>query len=222
MICVDFENRIKITLFSITILLVVLVQIVFLIQGNWFSLILSVLTLLLIFLPSVLNRRISVDYPDFIVTQIVIYLYMSAILGSLIGYFEKYWWWDLFVHLLLGLVVGSIGFLLVLELTKHRPQSARLSPGMVAIFAFAFSVAIGTLWEITEFTVDYLFGTELQLSSLTDTMADLVADTVGALIISLTGLFYLRYPRDNLVKQFVEKQKKLKKSIDNAVEGFNA
>ncbi|WP_256623437.1 hypothetical protein [Methanolobus chelungpuianus] len=218
----DFENRIKITLFSITILLVVLVQIVFLIQGNWFSLILSVLTLLLIFLPSVLNRRISVDYPDFIVTQIVIYLYMSAILGSLIGYFEKYWWWDLFVHLLLGLVVGSIGFLLVLELTKHRPQSARLSPGMVAIFAFAFSVAIGTLWEITEFTVDYLFGTELQLSSLTDTMADLVADTVGALIISLTGLFYLRYPRDNLVKQFVEKQKKLKKSIDNAVEGFNA
>ena len=218
---VEFEDRIKLTIFSITIFLLILVQIVFLFQQNWFNLALSVFTLMLVFLPSVLDKKISVDYPNFIITQVVIYLYLSALLGSLMNYFEQYWWWDLFVHLLLGLIVGSIGFLLVLELTRHRPESARLSSGMLVIFAFAFSVAIGTIWEIVEFTIDSLFGTNLQLSSLRDTMTDLIADITGALIIGLTGLIYLKHPRNNLVKGFVEKQKKLKGKIDDAVDAVS-
>jgi hypothetical protein len=218
---VEFEDRIKLTIFSITIFLLILVQIVFLFQQNWFSLALSLFTLILVFLPSIFNKKIFVDYPNFIMAQIVIYLYLSALLGSLMNYFEQYWWWDLFVHLLLGLVVGSIGFLLVLELTKHRPESAKLSSGMLVIFAFAFSVAIGTIWEIIEFTIDSLFGTNLQLSSLRDTMTDLIADTTGALIIGLTGLIYLKHPKNNLVKEFVERQKKLKGKIDDTIDAVS-
>lgn len=221
MVNVEFEDRIKLTIFSITIFLLILVQIVFLFQQNWFSLALSLFTLILVFLPSIFNKKIFVDYPNFIMAQIVIYLYLSALLGSLMNYFEQYWWWDLFVHLLLGLVVGSIGFLLVLELTKHRPESAKLSSGMLVIFAFAFSVAIGTIWEIIEFTIDSLFGTNLQLSSLRDTMTDLIADTTGALIIGLTGLIYLKHPKNNLVKEFVERQKKLKGKIDDTIDAVS-
>ncbi len=66
--------------------------------------------------------------------------------------------------------------------------------------AFLFALGVGTLWEIFEFTMDSLFGMNMQKpmlgdpSGLTDTMWDLIVDAVGALVISILGWRYLRNP----------------------------
>ena len=206
------------SVFSVMLLALILVQITFVFQQNWFGLGLSLIALLLIFLPSILEKKLSIDYPNLVITTVLIYLYLSALLGEYRNYFEQYWWWDLLMHMLYGLIVGSLGFLFVLELTHHRHESAKLSNSMMVVFAFSFAMAIGAIWEIVEYTLDTFLGTNLQLSSLTDTMRDLIADAVGALLISFLGLVYLEYPRKNLIEEFVEKQKQAKEEMDDAVD----
>jgi len=61
----------------------------------------------------------------------------------------------------------------------------------VALFAFVFAIAFGTLWEMFEFGTDQLFGTNTQKSGLTDTMWDLIVNSIGALTISFFGWGYL-------------------------------
>lgn len=209
----EFEDKIKLTMFSLILVSIILIEVLFIFQKNWFNLILSFFTLILVFLPSIFNRKLTIDYPNLILIIVLIYLFLSVLLGDFQSFFEKYWWWDIMLHTLVGLIVGSVGFLLVLELVQEKASCSNLTPLLIVIFAFAFSVAIGTLWEICEFAVDSLFNTNLQRSSLNDTMLDLIFDMVGALIISLIGYIYLKYPKENLIKRKVEKQKK-KSNVD--------
>lgn len=61
-----------------------------------------------------------------------------------------------------------------------------------------FALGVGALWEIFEFTMDSLFGMNMQKpmlgdpSGLTDTMWDLIVDATGALVISVLGWRYLK------------------------------
>ena len=67
----------------------------------------------------------------------------------------------------------------------------------VAMFSFCFAVSIGAVWEIYEFSFDGLLGLNMQKflladgtplvgrAALTDTMKDIIVDTIGALIASL-------------------------------------
>jgi uncharacterized membrane protein YjdF len=73
-----------------------------------------------------------------------------------------------------------------------------MKPGFVAFFAFLFAVGIGVLWEIFEFCMDIFFNMNMQKemlgdpSGLTDTMCDLIIDTLGALIIAVLGYGYIK------------------------------
>jgi uncharacterized membrane protein YjdF len=64
-----------------------------------------------------------------------------------------------------------------------------MNPGFVALFAFVFAIALGTLWEIFEFAMDQIFGLEMQKpmfgdpSGLTDTMWDMIVNAIGAGIV---------------------------------------
>jgi len=59
-------------------------------------------------------------------------------------------------------------------------------------FFFFFAVAIGAVWEIFEFSRDQIFGFIMQKSGLIDTMWDLIVDSAGALIASISGYFYIK------------------------------
>jgi uncharacterized membrane protein YjdF len=77
-----------------------------------------------------------------------------------------------------------------------------MKPGFVAFFAFLFAVGIGALWEIFEFSMDSFFAMNMQKemlgdpSGLTDTMWDLIVDTLGALIITVLGFSYIKTARN--------------------------
>ena len=83
-----------------------------------------------------------------------------------------------------------------------------MKAGFVAFFAFLFALGVGALWEIFEFTMDSLFGMNMQKpmlgdpSGLTDTMWDLIVDALGALVVSFLGWRYLKNPEQ---KSFLER-----------------
>ncbi|MFO7809195.1 MAG: hypothetical protein R6V24_07590, partial [Guyparkeria sp.] len=119
-------------------------------------------------------------------------------LGEVQGYYTRFWWWDLVLHTVSGFLLGIFGFLLVYILNEKKNLQFHMTPGFVAFFAFMFAVGVGALWEIFEFTMDQFAGTNMQKpmlgdpSGLTDTMLDLVVDTVGAAVIAVLGYGYLR------------------------------
>jgi hypothetical protein len=86
---------------------------------------------------------------------------------------------------------GMIGTVVVLILVGGNRLDA--SPVIGAALAFTFAVAIGALWEIFEFAMDQIFGTNMQKSGLLDTMADLIVDCIGGLIGASAGYAYLKW-----------------------------
>ncbi|MDX1579126.1 MAG: hypothetical protein R3266_11610, partial [Gemmatimonadota bacterium] len=119
-------------------------------------------------------------------------------LGEVRGYYLRFWWWDIALHTASGFLLGILGFLLVHVLNETENVEVHLRPRFVALFAFMFAVGLGALWEIFEYSMDVIFGMDMQKamlgdpSGLTDTMWDLIVDTVGAAVIAVMGFGYLK------------------------------
>ncbi len=102
-----------------------------------------------------------------------------VLLGMLLGLYDSSLGYDKFMH-----VIGSsaVAFVAATALRAHvEERSVHLSRPLIAIGIFAVTLSAGALWEIFEFAVD-LTGLFFAQRGLRDTMIDLIADCIGALI----------------------------------------
>jgi hypothetical protein len=163
--------------------------------------------------------RMPVEIPSEIQIVAILFVFASLFLGEVRDYYQRFWWWDAGLHTLSGLLLGLLGFMFVYVLNEDRHVDLHMRPSFVALFAFFFAVALGGLWEIFEFAMDEFFGTNMQPatagdpSGLTDTMQDLIVDTIGAAIVSIAGWRYLAHARtsriDNWAKRFIQRNPQL-------------
>lgn len=168
--------------------------------------------------PELLRRRLRVEIPSEIQIMATLFVFATIFLGEVRDYYERLWWWDLALHGTAGLLLGLLGFMIVNALNESREVQLRMRPSFVALFAFLFGIGIGTIWEIFEFAMDQLFGLTMQKpmlgdpSGLTDTMWDLIVDTLGAAIVSLAGWRYIRRARrrrvDTWVARFIRRNRR--------------
>jgi len=148
--------------------------------------------------PFFLAKLFRVFIPPEFVLFAIAFVFASLFLGEVHGYYSRFWWWDIALHSGSGFLLGIIGFLLVYVLNETEDIGVHMNPGFVAFFAFLFAVGMGALWEIFEFGMDSFFATNMQKemlgdpSDLTDTMWDLIVDTLGALVIALLGYGYIK------------------------------
>lgn len=174
-------------------------------QGNWLNAIATSGVLLVAFIPMMVGYRFRVKIPAEFEMLAVIFVYASLFLGELQGFYVKYWWWDIMLHTGSGLILAIFGFLLVYVINEHEDLELHMKPFFVALFAFMFSLGMGALWEILEFTLDIFFGLNTQAGGLTDTMTDLMVDGLGALIISILGYNYMRTARvDSFLERWIQ------------------
>lgn len=107
--------------------------------------------------------------------------------------------------------MGIVGFLLVYLLNESKRVELHMTPVFISLFAFLFAGTIGTLWEVFEFSMDQLFGLNMQKpmmgdpSGLTDTMWDMIVNAMGAFIISFMGWLYLKRKKTFFVKNWIHK-----------------
>lgn len=181
------------------------------VSGVWNVLFSSVLTLVLSLSPLLFERQANVRLPTGFIAAIVIFTFSSLFLGEVGGFYERFWWWDVILHAGSAIAFGMIGTVLALLLLQGHKLNA--SPFVIAIFAFSFAVAIGTIWEIFEFFMDQTFGLNMQKSGLVDTMHDLIVDCIGAFIGALSGYAYLKGKKNGVlqrvIKEFINTNKKL-------------
>lgn len=181
-------------------------------QGNWLNAFATLGIVIIVFLPLILSHQFHVRIPSEFEVLTVVFVYASLFLGDLKGFYVKYWWWDILLHTSSGLIMGILGFLLVHVINEHESLEAHMKPSFVALFAFMFSLGMGAIWEIFEFTLDQVFGMNTQAGGLQDTMVDLIVDGFGALVISSIGYIYLRTTKeDSFIERWINKFIRLNK-----------
>lgn len=180
------QNRISYLIWTILII----AAITALLTARWSLAFVSVLTLGASLLPALFADRFNIKLPVGFFAAIVVFIFATLFLGEAFNFYERYWWWDIFLHGGSSVGFGLIGFVLVFMLFQGDKYAA--PPLAIAFFAYCFAIFIGTTWEIFEFAMDQLFGLNMQKSGLVDTMSDLIIDAVGASIGATAGFFHLK------------------------------
>lgn len=172
-------------------------------NSDWWTVFIGSLALFLALSPTFFEWKYDIDIPTEFELVIIAFVYASLFLGEAQQFYFRFWWWDKLLHLGSGIALGFIGFATMYILYKN--QRLKASPFLIVVFAFCFSLALSSLWEIFEFNMDYWFGTNMQKSGLIDTMLDLIVDTIGALIVAVPGYIYLRIKKNHLVDWMIER-----------------
>ncbi len=180
-------------------------------EAQWLTAVLIATIATLILGPAVLGDRLSVKIPYEFQLATQLFVFAALFLGEVQSYYDRFWWWDIVLHTASGLLLGILGFLLVYVLNESRRIDISMRPRFVALFAFLFAVASGAVWEIFEFTMDRTFSMQMQKpmlgdpSGLTDTMWDLIVDTLGALLVSLMGWHHMRRKKPSFIDTWIGK-----------------
>ncbi len=160
-----------------------------------------ILGLLVIGLPSFLEKKWSFDLPNYMSIFYFLFLYCAIYLGEVRNFYYLIPHWDTILHAFSGAMLGAFGFTLITILNNSERVKVALSPLFVCLFAFCFALAVGAAWEIYEFSGDFLFGLNMQKfrtadgtlligrAALSDTMKDLIIDALGALVVVIIGYF---------------------------------
>ena len=187
---------------------------------RWMAVFVSLLTLIMTFLPQLVQKRYRINLPGEFQVIIVLFIYAGIYLGEVRDFYLRYWWWDSMLHAFSGIALGFAGFLILYSL--YKTERLKASPLLIVIFSFFFAVGLGAVWEIFEFGMDSAFGLDMQKArnleevygycdtrlGVLDTMYDLILDAIGALVASIGGYFYLKngevFLFDRLIRRFEE------------------
>ena len=180
-------------------------------ERQWINAFLVMAIMAITLSPAVIGRRFRVYFPPEFQVLAVVFVFAALFLGEIHSYYVRFWWWDIALHTSSGLLMGILGFLLVYVLNENERVDIHMRPRFVALFAFVFAVAVGTLWEIFEFTMDQVVGTTMQKpmlgdpSGLTDTMWDMIVNALGALAISALGGWYMKRRERSFIEAWIRK-----------------
>ncbi len=163
-----------------------------------------VLGLIVMMIPSAIERRFCVDIPNRMEVIYFIFLYCAIYLGEVRNFYYIIPHWDTILHAFSGAMLGALGFSLVIILNDAEKVKFDLSPFFISLFAFCFALAMGAVWEIYEFTFDGLLSLNMQKfaladgtklighEALRDTMKDIIVDALSALSIAVIGYYSMK------------------------------
>jgi len=210
----DWNLYAVITYFLQALLVVGLV--LFVLRRNWENVFLTSVVIGLTLVPAFLPHRFRVIVPPEFQLVAAAFVFLSLFLGSAMDFYYRFWWWDVVLHSASGFLLGIIGFvaLFVLNQTDRLPRG--MKPAFLSFFGVTFAVTLGVAWEIFEFAVDSIWpalNMQTNETGVRDTMADLIVDTAGAVVVAVMGYAYLKTGRYSFiadgVRKFVRKNPRL-------------
>lgn len=195
------EQLQQFAIFSLQLLFVVTI-IVTGFQGNFETMFISILGLLLTFLPLFIERTLSIDLPISYQLVIALFVFATVFMGEIGHAYDRFWWWDVLLHASSGVLLGYVGFLILYVLYKQKKLVA--SAYLIAFFTLVTGIASAGVWEIFEFSGDMLLGTNMQRGA-TDTMSDIIVASLGSIFAAFVAYVHIRWPERSLVSSLLKK-----------------
>ena len=152
-----YTNKTTVTVYLIERFLVIGVLVRFIFMRNYEGAFTCLLTLFLMFLPSFFSHTFHVYLPAAFEVIILVFIFCAEILGEIASFYVAFPFWDAILHCTNGFLFAAVGFALVDFFNRNERFSFKLSPAFLAFVAFCFSMTIGVLWELFEFSGDRIF-----------------------------------------------------------------
>ena len=136
-------------------------------------------------------------------TMLNVLICFGVVVGTTVNKFTTFEYIDIPEHFMAGYIAAAGSYELAVIIQGKRPKDKVLSPALAAMFSLAFGVMLLVGWEFYEFTMDRLYGLNLQRSvfnseaGLIDTMIDLIFGAAG----SLTGMFITAFSKAGFFKK---------------------
>ena len=148
-------------------------------NGDYESVFLCALTLVLFLLPTIFERALMIDLPNTMEIIIMLFIFAAEILGEISSFYTTFKSWDTILHTINGFLCAAIGFALVDMLNRTEKFSLSLSPVFMSIVAFCFSMTIGVLWEFFECGMDQLMMLDMQKDAVVHSISSVMLDPSG-------------------------------------------
>ena len=87
--------------------------------------------ILCLFLPSIVERKIKIELPNFMHIAYIIFLYAAIYLGEVRNFYYDVPHWDTLLHVCSGVMLGALGFFVIDLLNRHQKVPMQLTPGFV-------------------------------------------------------------------------------------------
>ena len=168
------ENKAPFWVYIVLRALVVGTGILQFFNGNYENVFMCVLTLILLFLPTFVERRLDVIIPDTLEIIILLFIFSAEILGEINSYYEKIPMWDTMLHTINGFIAAAVGFSMVDILNRNERILVDMSPFFMALVGFCFSMTIGVMWEFFEFFMDVTFLTDMQKDTVVSSISSVM------------------------------------------------
>lgn len=183
----------------------------------------SLLMLALIAIPVVFTKITRFKIPEIMEVLYIIFCAGSIIFGEILDYYGKFGWWDSLLHTMSGIMFGILGYIILNTFNRYDGHNTRFSPIIMSAWTVCFTVTMGVIWELIEFSCDEFLGTNMQQylvgrgtldqgealvghEALRDTMKDLGLDLIGSLIPAIIGYFELRRQKKGFAYMYLEKE----------------
>ena len=160
----------------------------------------AVVALVITYIPDILQQRKIVVLSKKLQEFVAVFTVMAMFFGEILGFYERFVWWDTMLHFSSGIMLSFVGLSLFNSLSKINSDSVQYKSTVAIVFAVLFAITCGAIWEIIEFTGDSLLGmnmqrwqsvtkivmvdegiTNLSNPGLINTMKDIICDVVGSL-----------------------------------------
>lgn len=163
------KRRVAILYLALRIL-VILCLVREILLGNYHNVFLCVLTLLLFFIPYLVDDKLHIKLPNTLEMIILLFIFSAEILGEIQNFYGLIPNWDMILHTINGFLAAAIGFSLIDILNTTERFHIKMTPIFVALVSFCFSMTVGVVWEFFEFGTDRLLHIDMQKDTVVTTI----------------------------------------------------
>ena len=135
--------------------------------------------------PYIIKKIFKLNISEYLIFIWIIFIFLAHYLGATLELFFKWYMFDKVTHFMSGILSGGVGILIL-----EKVECKKLLFNMLFILSFTWFCA--GMWEVFEFTCNYLFGGDAQrvvLTGVSDTMWDMIVAFLGSIIVCFVYYF---------------------------------
>ena len=170
------EHKATFAVYLVLRLVVIAVLVLSLVGRRFENVFICSLTLVLFLVPAFFEKNFGIQLPSTLEIIIMLFIFAAEILGEIGTYYVRVPVWDTMLHTVNGFLCAAVGFSLVDLLNRNKRFKFNLSPIYLSVVAFCFSMTIGVLWEMFEFSCDMLLKTDMQKDFIINSISTVTLD----------------------------------------------
>lgn len=156
------HNKFAIIIASISEILFIVMAVINYDTNQINKLILAAVCILIPFVITTILNKKKIILPAYFEVVCVVFFLLTQYFGEILKFYIRFFWWDLLLHGFFGSYAVVVAWSVMHgTIAKEDKITNERFYVMKSLFACAFSIALGALWEMFEFAGDYFLKTNM-------------------------------------------------------------